>query len=111
MPYMSSVIENSAAAQFDARRPLPPERTALIVIDIQEKLLPPIWERERLVRNSQLLLRLASMVPLPVAATTQYLRGLGPTVPEIAGLLPPETVAYDKLQFSCFGSEQFCDAL
>jgi nicotinamidase-related amidase len=111
MLYMSSAIENPAAMQFAARRPLQPERTALIVIDIQEKLLPPIWERERLVRNSQLLLRLASVLPLPVTATTQYVRGLGPTVPEIASLLPPETVAYDKLQFSCFGSEQFCDAL
>ncbi len=111
MLYMSLAIENSALTSPAARRPLLPERTALLVIDIQEKLLPPIWQRERLLRNSQLLLRLAAVLPLPVAATTQYVRGLGPTVPEIAGLLPPETVAYDKLQFSCFGSEQFCDAL
>ncbi len=41
-----------------ARRPLDPEQCALIVVDMQEKLLPPIWEKERLVRNVQLLIRL-----------------------------------------------------
>ncbi len=41
-----------------ARRPLEAEHCALIVVDMQEKLLPPIWEKERLVRNVQLLIRL-----------------------------------------------------
>ena len=72
-----------------ARRPLEADSTALIVVDIQEKLLPPIFEKERLVRNAQLLLRLAGILGLPVLATTQYAKGLGPTVPEIASLLPP----------------------
>ena len=45
-----------------ARRPLRPEDCALAVIDIQEKLLPPIYEKERLVRNAQLLVRLANIL-------------------------------------------------
>src|SRR3954468_12920347 len=90
-----------------ARRILRPEDCALAVIDIQEKLLPPIFEKERLVRNSQLLLRLAGILGLPVLATTQYAKGLGPTVPEIASLLPPGEVT-DKTAFSCFGSDRFC---
>jgi hypothetical protein len=36
-----------------ARRPLEAEQCALIVVDMQEKLLPPMWEKERLVRNVQ----------------------------------------------------------
>lgn len=94
-----------------ARRPLTAERCALIVVDIQEKLLPPIWEKERLVRNAQLLLRLAGILSLPVLATTQYARGLGATVPDIASLLPTGTTPLDKLEFGCFGNEAFCAAL
>src|SRR5689334_7603727 len=93
-----------------ARRMLRPEDCALAVIDIQEKLLPPIFEKERLVRNSQLLLRLASIIGLPVLATTQYAKGLGATVPEVAALLPAGDVM-DKTAFSCFGSDRFCSAV
>jgi len=89
-----------------ARRPLETERCALIVVDIQEKLLPPIFNKESLVKNSQLLIRLAKILSMPVMVTTQYSKGLGPTVAEIAELLT-EVPATDKLEFSCFGSDQF----
>lgn len=93
-----------------ARRPLEVEHCALLVIDIQQKLLPPIFQKERLVRNSQLLIRLAGILNMPVIITTQYSKGLGETVPEIASLLP-ETQGIDKLLFSCFGSDAFCSVL
>ncbi|MBV8207492.1 MAG: isochorismatase family protein [Acidobacteria bacterium] len=81
-----------------------------MIVDIQEKLLPPIFEGERLVRNARLFLRLAGILRLPVLATTQYARGLGPTVPAINDLLPGGTEIYDKQDFSCFGSQAFCAA-
>src|SRR6201993_19485 len=93
-----------------ALRPLEPERAALIVIDIQEKLLPPIFRKEQLVRNSQLLIRLAGILKIPTLLTTQYSKGLGNTVPELAALLP-ETQAIEKQIFSCFGSDVFCSTL
>lgn len=93
-----------------ARRPLEAEHCALVVVDIQEKLLGPIWENERLVRNSQLLIRLAGIMKIPALATTQYAKGLGNTVPAIASLLP-ESAPMDKLTFSCFGSDTFCSSL
>jgi nicotinamidase-related amidase len=93
-----------------ARRPLTPDQCALIVIDIQEKLLPPIFNKDLLVRNSQLLIRMANILKIPAIVSTQYARGLGHTVPEIASLLPG-TEAIDKLQFSCFGSDVFCSML
>src|SRR5450755_4972162 len=71
-----------------ARRPLEAEQCALIVVDMQEKLLPPIWEKERLVRNVQLLIRLAGILKIPALVTTQYAKGLGNTVPDVASLLP-----------------------
>ena len=93
-----------------ARRPLEAEQCALIVVDMQKKLLPPIWEKERLLRNVQLLIRLAGILKIPSIVTTQYAKGLGETVPDIAGLLP-DTPSIDKLMFSCFGSDAFCSAL
>jgi len=93
-----------------ARRPLEADQCALIVIDIQEKLLPPIFEKERLVRNSQLLIRLAGILKIPTLMSTQYAKGLGQTVPEIASLLP-SVEAIDKQMFSCFGSDVFCSLL
>jgi nicotinamidase-related amidase len=93
-----------------ARRPLEPEHCSLIVIDIQEKLLPPIFEKDRLVKNSQLLIRLAGILNIPTLMSTQYAKGLGQTVPEIASLLP-ETEAIDKQMFSCFGSDVFCSVM
>lgn len=109
MPQIGSVITSPDPTEV-ARRPLDAENCALIVVDIQEKLLPPIFEKERLVRNSQLLLRLARILEIPVLATTQYVKGLGPTVPEIASLLPPGEVL-DKTAFSCFGSDRFCSSV
>ena len=108
-PALESLSTSSELADA-ARRPLVAAECALVVVDIQEKLLPPIFEKERLVRNSQLLIRLAGILHIPALLTTQYCKGLGPVVPEIASLLPGAK-AMDKLEFSCFGSREFTAAL
>lgn len=109
-----SLISNVAPESTDyaeiARRPLDPKQCALIVIDIQEKLLPPIFQKERLVRNAQLLIRLSGILKIPTLMSTQYSKGLGNTVPEIASLLP-DVQPLEKVVFSCFGSDVFCAAL
>jgi nicotinamidase-related amidase len=93
-----------------ARRLLDADQCALVVVDIQEKLLPPIFQKEQLVRNAQLLIRTARVLKIPTLVSTQYTKGLGGTVPEIAFLLP-ETEPIDKQLFSCFGSDVFCALL
>lgn len=84
---------------------LDPARTALLVVDLQERLLPAIASHEGVLANSLLLLRLAREIGLPVVLTTQYRRGLGETVApvlELAGVEP-----LDKTSFGCFGDEAF----
>src|SRR3979411_603070 len=93
-----------------ARRPLEGDQCALIVVDIQEKLLPAIFHKEQLVQNSKLLSRAAGVLTIPAIVSTQYSKGLGKTVPEVASLLP-ETEAIDKDRFSCLGSDFFCALL
>jgi nicotinamidase-related amidase len=90
--------------------PLQPESCALVVVDIQQKLLPPIFNKEQLVRNASLLIRLANILGIPTLVTTQYAKGLGETVPEIAQLLPNIHVI-DKLEFGCFSKDTFCSAV
>jgi nicotinamidase-related amidase len=106
---LSTAVPSESYAEM-ARRPLEAEQCALVVVDMQEKLLPPIWEKERLVKNIQLLIRLAGILKIPALLTTQYAKGLGNTVPAVAEMLP-NTQAIDKLMFSCFGSDAFCSML
>lgn len=83
-------IASSATSDYadTARRPLEADQCALIVIDIQEKLLPPIFSKEQLIKNAQLLTQLAGILKIPTIATTQHAKGLGNTVPELRSLVP-----------------------
>jgi len=74
--------------------------SALLIVDIQERLAPATDDPEPVVRNAGILLRAAARLEIPVLVSEQYPRGLGPTVPEIAGLVAPEAIV-DKLHFSC----------
>jgi len=107
---MTTSLGNAAALSSDsseiARRALEADHCVLVVVDIQEKLLPPIFQKEQLVRNARLLIRAAGILKIPALVSTQYAKGLGKTVPEIAALLP-QNEAVDKQLFSCFGSELF----
>jgi len=73
-------------------------RAGLIVVDMQERLLPAIFEPERVVQNVVRLIRGAAILGVPVFATEQYRKGLGATIPEvaaaIAGVAPIEKVAF-----------------
>ena len=110
MPSDTGSVELALDPHEIARRPLDPAQCALIVVDIQEKLLPAIANKEMLVKNAQLLIRLAGLIGLPTLVSTQYKRGLGGTVPEIA-LLLQDAIALDKTEFGCFNNSGFCSAV
>jgi nicotinamidase-related amidase len=71
--------------------------TALLVIDVQDKLLPLIPTHAAMVRNIAFLIDAARLLQMPVAATEQYPKGLGPTTAELAKRLPERP---DKTAFS-----------
>jgi nicotinamidase-related amidase len=72
--------------------------TALLVVDVQEKLVPKIQNRDAMVRNIAFLIDGARLLDVPVVATEQYPRGLGPTVPVLAQRVPERP---EKTAFSC----------
>jgi len=85
-----------------------PGNTALLVVDVQQKLVPAIAGRERLIWNVRRLIDGARILGLEVIATEQYPAGLGPTVPELAerlGQIP------SKLTFSCGGCPEIFQTL
>ena len=87
----------------DERLPRSPELmsrddTALLVVDMQERLLPSIQHGPRVIWNVRRLIDGARILGLDIAATEQYPKGLGPTTPVLAerlGEIP------SKLTFSC----------
>jgi len=72
--------------------------SGLLVVDVQEKLVPAIAAVGRIVWNVRRLIDGAKLLGLPVIASEQYPQGLGPTVPELASRLELRPA---KLSFSC----------
>jgi nicotinamidase-related amidase len=86
------------------------EETALLVVDIQERLAVAMAEREKVVANAGHLIAAAKLLNVPVVHTEQYPRGLGPTVPELRAVLEP-AAPVEKLTFDCCGEPAFAPAL
>ena len=74
--------------------------SALLVVDMQEKLLPLIPNHERVIWNIRRLIDGARILNVPVTATEQYPRGLGPTTDALKDRLDKIP---DKMTFSCGG--------
>ncbi|HOE11916.1 MAG TPA: hydrolase [bacterium] len=76
-----------------------------IIVDIQERLIPVIQESERVIGQTLGLLNGCSVLKMPVIATEQYPKGLGPLVPEIRERIPSDLI-FSKTTFSCCGSAE-----
>lgn len=72
----------------------------LLVVDMQARLVPKLQQPERLVAACKRLTDAARTLGVPVLATEQYSRGLGPTVPGLAALIPGD----DRIEKICFAS-------
>jgi nicotinamidase-related amidase len=80
-------------------------RTQLLVVDIQERLLPYIHEHANLVANTEKMVKAAVALQIPVTLSEQYPKGLGPTVPAIAAAATGARRA-EKMTFSFCADEQ-----
>jgi len=81
-----------------------PRKAALIIVDMQDKLLKIISDRNKIISNIQLLVRLAQLEGMPIVVTKQV--KLGELTPEIKEVLPANTVEFEKKSFSIFGDEK-----
>lgn len=81
-------------------------RSQLVMIDMQERLVPAMSGRERLIAGASQLCRAASLLGIPVTATEQNPDRLGPTLPDLA---PHGSPAFAKLEFSCAANAAVAD--
>ncbi|MBP2314460.1 hydrolase [Azospirillum soli] len=86
------------------------ERSALVIVDVQERLMPAVVEPDRVLRNIDVLLKAAGELKVPVLVSEQYPKGLGPTVAPVRNALPPDSVV-EKITFSSAGAPAFMDRL
>jgi nicotinamidase-related amidase len=86
---------------------LDPERTALIVVDVQEGFRRAIPDFERVAKATTTLIQGAEAIGIPIVITEQYPKGLGETAPEVAEHLPGGTEPLEKVVFSAADAEGF----
>jgi nicotinamidase-related amidase len=80
----------------------------LLVIDVQEKLMPVIDAHEAVVRNIERLVRGSHILGVPALLTEQYVKGLGPTIETVQRAFA-ETIGYRPIEKQCF-SAHGCEA-
>ncbi len=73
--------------------------SSLLVVDVQDRLLPAMQEPERVVSRGAILLKAAEVLQIPVTVSEQYPKGLGHTVAE---LVTHSAATFEKLTFSCW---------
>ena len=78
------------------------EKTALLIIDVQSRIIDVMQNKESLVQNIVKLIKGMNILDVPVFYTEQYPKGLGETIPEIKHELASEAI--QKMSFSCSGA-------
>ncbi len=82
------------------------KNTALLVVDVQQRLWAAMHEKDELERNVVRMVKGSQILGVPVLWTEQNPKGLGPTLPQVAELLN-ESEPVTKLSFSCCGEPLF----
>lgn len=81
------------------------DKSLLIVVDLQERLLPAIHEADQVLASTRILMAAANQLGIPVLVSEQYPKGLGKTAD---GLIPEDMTVriMEKVSFSCFSDPQ-----
>jgi len=85
-------------------------KSQLLLVDVQERLVPAMADSADLLRTCGILLRAATALRIPVLASEQYPPGLGPTIADLAAFVP-EGRRLPKREFSCWGNPNLRAAL
>lgn len=86
-------------------------QSALLVVDLQEKLVPLVERSAEMLSAVQKAIKGIQILGVPIVATEQYPQGLGGTVAGIKSLLGDQQIYYPKTTFSCLADESIRDHL
>jgi isochorismate hydrolase len=76
-------------------------KSSLLIVDVQERLLPAMAAGNQVLDRCSILLKSAETLQIPVTVSEQYPKGLGPTVSQLA---TNSANVFEKLTFSCWRS-------
>ncbi len=82
------------------------DNSALVIVDIQDKLAVVMSQKEKVTNNCIHLIEAAKLLNIPVIVTEQYPKGLGPTINEIREALP-DYAPLEKVTFDCCKGDGF----
>jgi nicotinamidase-related amidase len=83
-----------------------PDNAAGLIIDIQEKLLPHMYNAKVLEENCKKLITGLTILDIPIVTSEQYPKGLGPTIQPVRDLIT-DFKAVEKISFSCCRDDNF----
>lgn len=87
------------------------ENSLVLIIDVQEKLLNAVFNKETLSKKAGIISKTAQILGIPVIVTEQYPKGLGTTVDEVKQALPENTQFFEKTSFSALNNPEILDAI
>ena len=90
---------------------LDPEKSRLLLIDMQARLLPVISDAERMMGNLKILLEACSVTKTPVVYTEHYPKGLGGLPDDLNDAMPEGSKRFEKIHFSCCREPGFTELL
>lgn len=76
------------------------DETLLLIIDVQNKLMPAMKHRESVIKNTNVLIKAAKALDIPIVVAEQYSKGLGDTIEELRENLGEDVIMFDKIAFS-----------
>ena len=79
-------------------------KSSLLVVDVQERLLPAMAAGNGVVERSKILLKAAKALDVPIVVSEQYPKGLGHTV-EVLSQESAMRRCFEKTSFSCWRDE------
>lgn len=81
------------------------ERSQILLVDVQEKLLPAVVEPDRVVAACTRLIHAGKRLGVPITVSEQYPKGIGPTVVSLRAAIGNDTPIIEKAHFSCLREE------
>jgi len=87
------------------------DNTQLLIIDIQEKLINATFNKDNLIKKSEIIAKAANILNLPTCITEQYPQGLGKTIENISKNLTEHVKYFEKVDFSALNNPELVDYL
>lgn len=94
-------MSSTSAAAFRGPDLLQAESSRLVIVDVQEKLMPALTDAQRMISGCRMLIEGAGVFGVPVSMTEQYPEGLGPTINDLGSLVSQRII---KREFSAWNA-------